>query len=66
MTRKYTRRSLTLKLTELRPGRKRISVDIPTSLHELLWEASERNNCTITVYVIRSLRDRLKKEGIDA
>ena len=64
MIRKYNKKIVQVIPRELRPGRKRISVDIPTSLHDQVLKASERSNCTITMYVIRSLRDRLSKEGI--
>lgn len=65
MIRKYSKKMVQPIPQEMRPGRKRICVDIPTTLHDLMLEASERSNCTITMYVIRSLRDRLKKEGIE-
>lgn len=63
--RTYSRRKGLPGPKEQRHGRKRISADIPTWLHKLVSEASERSNITITMYLIRSLKDRLKKEGID-
>lgn len=38
-----------------RPGRKRLSIDIPEKLHENLLIISESRNITLTRYVIRAL-----------
>lgn len=38
-----------------RPGRKRISIDIPEKLHQNLFIVAESRNVTLTKYVIRAL-----------
>lgn len=65
MVRSYTRKSTPRPVPEVRPGRKRISLDIPTALSDMVRDAADINNCTMTVYIIRALRDRLRKEGIE-
>ena len=65
MVRKYKKKIVQPVPPEHRIGRKRISLDIPTSLHDMVLHACDINNCTITMYVIRSLRDRIKREGIE-
>lgn len=64
MVRSYKRRKVQQGIKELRPGRRRMSLDIPSTLYKKTQEGAERSNVTLTMYVIRSLRDRLKKEGI--
>lgn len=65
MVRMYKKKIEQIIPKESRVGRKRISLDIPTPLHNMLLEGAQQSNCTITMYVIRSLRDRLKMEGIE-
>ena len=38
-----------------RPGRRRLSIDIPEKLHENLIIISDSRNITLTRYVIRAL-----------
>ena len=65
MVRNYKKKTVQPIPPEHRPGRKRISLDIPTVLHNMLLDAADINNCTITMYVIRALRERLRREGIE-
>jgi hypothetical protein len=65
MVRSYRKRKTQKVAIEIRPGRKRISLDVPTVLHDMLLDATFINNCTMTVYIIRALRDRLRREGIE-
>ena len=45
-----------------RPGRKRLSVDIPIDLYLKLRMSSGVKNCTITKLVIRAILEMLKKD----
>lgn len=38
-----------------RPGRKRLAIDIPDKLHEVLSGIAQSRNITLTRYVIRAL-----------
>ena len=43
-----------------RPNRKRLAVDLPNKLFEMVKEACDLHGCTITKYVIASLMKNLK------
>jgi len=38
-----------------RPGRKRLSIDVPNKIHETLIKISKQRNITLTKYVLRAL-----------
>lgn len=38
-----------------RPGRKRLSIDIPIKLHDALSQVAQHRKITLTRYVIRAL-----------
>lgn len=38
-----------------RPGRKRLSIDVPIKLHEILKTISKERNINLTRYVMRAL-----------
>ena len=46
-----------------RTNRKRLSVDLPIKLFEMIKNASYDNHCTITKYVITALMHKLQLEG---
>lgn len=45
-----------------RTGRKRLSVDIPEGTHHKLKECADRAGQTITIYVIRAILEKIKRE----
>lgn len=47
---------------EKRTGRKRLSVDIPTAIHNAIAQEAVFNNCTVTSYVLRALIAQLKRD----
>lgn len=47
----------------MRKGRKRLSVDLPTEVHEALKSQSEKHNLTITRYLLRIIIGQLKREN---
>jgi hypothetical protein len=46
----------------MRNGRKRICIDIPQEVYDLVKESCDRRMCTLTKYIIRALIEALKKE----
>jgi len=45
-----------------RPGRKRVSVDVPIHLWIAAKESADRRNITMTRWLIRAIYGRLKQE----
>lgn len=45
-----------------RPGKHRLSMDIPQRLFELMKESSSENNMTITQWLLEAIVRKLKKE----
>lgn len=52
---------LTIK-KERRDGRKRLSIDLPTFLHDAIRKEAMRYNCTITRYIMRAVIEKIKRE----
>lgn len=46
----------------MRPGRKRINLDIPQEVYNQVKETCDQRMCTLTKYIIRALIEALKKE----
>lgn len=49
-------------LKERRPHRRRISMDIPTEVHRKIKQLSAHHNCTMTVFLMRLIMDKIKQE----
>ena len=45
-----------------RPVKNKISANVPTDLYTMVVQAAKLRNCTITAYVIQSLKERLQRE----
>ena len=45
-----------------RPGRKRLTIDIPIKLHDGLKMVSVENHCTLTKIVVRYLVEKVLEE----
>lgn len=45
-----------------RPGRKRLSIDLPEATHNKLMECADKQGQTITVYVTRAIWEKIKRE----
>lgn len=45
-----------------RPGRKRISLDIPDELYEEVEKQIKKRNCTITRWILGALIQRIREE----
>lgn len=45
-----------------RPGRKRLSMDIPLELNERLEKGAKLRNITITKYVLQAIMEKLRNE----
>jgi hypothetical protein len=45
-----------------RPGRKRLSVDLPQELHDCIKESAKKRNISITMWILRAAYARLKSE----
>jgi len=46
-----------------RKGRKRLSIDIPTSIYEKMKELTEKRNCTVTRWVLRAISSKIKLDN---
>lgn len=46
----------------MRPGRKRLSMDIPNGIHRRIKEKTKERNCTLTRWILMAIIERLKKE----
>jgi hypothetical protein len=51
-----------MKVSIKRHGRKRLSIDIPISLHNELKVRSIAHECSLTAYIIRALIEKLNSE----
>jgi hypothetical protein len=47
---------------EVRKGRHRLSIDIPSIMHQELKRQAITYNCTITKYVLKALVEKMKRE----
>lgn len=47
---------------EKRPNRKRLSIDVPTGIHDQINIISINHNCSITKIVLRALVELIKRE----
>jgi len=47
---------------ERREHRKRLSIDIPTQVHDYVKRESIDHNCTVTSFVIRALIEKQKRD----
>ncbi len=47
---------------EKRPYRKRLSIDIPTAIHDRVKVLSTVHNCTVTKIVLRALIEMINRE----
>lgn len=45
-----------------RKGKKRLAVDLPESVHKVIFEISKKYNITITKLILLIIYDRLKQE----
>lgn len=45
-----------------RPGRKRISLDIPDELYEEIERQVKKRNCTLTKWILVALIQRIREE----
>jgi len=45
-----------------RQNRKRLSIDIPTEMHDNLKKVAHRHYSTLTMYVLKVLRERISRE----
>lgn len=47
---------------EMRKDRIRLSMDVPSAIHNRLKRIVIDHNCTITTYVLKAIEDKLKQE----
>ena len=45
-----------------RPGRKRLSIDIPLFMNERLEQQAKKRNVTITKYVLQAIAEKINTE----